>query len=763
MATILIVDDRPTNRELLVSLLGYRGHRLIESDNGVEGLALARAERPDLVIADIVMPSMDGYQFVRELRADPRIAATRVVFYTATYLEAEARTLAERCGVTHIITKPCDPEIVLRIVDEVLSQPADPAPIPDMDERFDREHLRLVTDKLKGTADEVTALNERLSQLVSLTQQLASERHPRRLLENLCHSAREIVGAHLAAIGVRGDNGHRLADLIVSGAGAEETARLSPPLPGVGILASLLAGRPVLRLAGDLGDPPSLGLPQGWPPATSLLAVPIVSPTKIYGWLCLTGKVNGDAFSADDERLALTLAAHAGRTYENGSLYKELEGRALDLQREVEERRRAEETVRLHARRLEALHQLDQAVLAADSAPALASAVVHHLRQVIACDRVYVVLTDADTHIDVVLATESGRPAARAGAALAGGSAPGRAALLAALSGGEARVFGALDAADLPAPLAEWARHGMRSAMAVGLRVRERLIGMLVVGSRDPQAFAEEQTTLAQEMAAPLAIGIEHLRLGERIRQHSAELERRVTERTMQLQAAIDDLESFSYSVSHDLKAPLRHLRGFAKILVDDHAGQLDAEGLRCLERVQAAGQRMEELIADLLSLAHVSVGELTEEAVDLSVLAAGIVNQLRQIGPEREVEAIIAPHVTVQGDRRLLRLVLENLLGNAWKYTGRHPRARIEFGVTEEDGQPVYYVRDDGAGFDPAHAEQLFAPFQRLHSTAEFEGTGIGLAIVQRVIRRHGGRIWAESSVEGGATFSFTLGRLGM
>ncbi|MEN3375114.1 MAG: hypothetical protein V7604_469 [Hyphomicrobiales bacterium] len=223
-------------------------------------------------------------------------------------------------------------------------------------------------------------------------------------------------------------------------------------------------------------------------------------------------------------------------------------------------------------------------------------------------------------------------------------------------------------------------------------------------------------------------------------------------------EAAKEELEAFSYSVAHDLRAPLRGVDGFSQALLEDYADKLDGEGRQYLNYLRESAQRMGRLIDDLLALSRVTRAELVREPIDLAELARSVMAQLQRTEPERRVEMAIDVEIAVEGDARLLRIALENLLGNAWKFTARRAAPRIEVGVTSENGNRAYFVRDNGAGFDMAYASKLFGVFQRLHSTAEFEGTGIGLATVQRIISRHGGRIWAAGAVDRGATFFFTL-----
>ena len=241
----------------------------------------------------------------------------------------------------------------------------------------------------------------------------------------------------------------------------------------------------------------------------------------------------------------------------------------------------------------------------------------------------------------------------------------------------------------------------------------------------------------------------------EEINALNADLRRRAT----QLENANRELEAFSYSVSHDLRAPLRSISGFSQVLFEDYADTLDTEGQDYLKRISDASGRMAQLIDDLLDLSRLSRGEVRRAPVNLSSLAHAVIDDLVAAHPGRDVEVVIAPNLKAEADPHLVRTVLVNLLGNAWKYTNRKDSAHIEFGISEDaEGQPAFFVRDDGAGFDMAYSDKLFGAFQRLHGMKDFPGTGVGLATVQRIVHKHGGRVWAEGIVDQGATFYFTL-----
>jgi signal transduction histidine kinase len=295
-------------------------------------------------------------------------------------------------------------------------------------------------------------------------------------------------------------------------------------------------------------------------------------------------------------------------------------------------------------------------------------------------------------------------------------------------------------------------RLNVHSFLGVPMHARGRVMGGISLArSRAGASYSDADAGTLQDLADRAALALDNAQL-------YAQLQRRVVEATAELRAANQELEAFSYSVAHDLRAPLRSIDGFSQALLDDYAGKLGGDGEGYLTHVRESARQMSHLIDDLLQLSRVTRGELHRGSVDFSRAAQGIVARLQQMEPDRRVEIVIQDGLVATGDATLMGAVLENLLGNAWKFTRQRAVARIELGALAGRRPLVYFVRDNGAGFDMAYAHKLFGVFQRLHSAREFEGTGIGLATVQRIVRRHGGRVWAEAGVDQGATVYFTL-----
>ena len=353
MAKVLVIDDHATNRALIVTLLAHRGHTALEAGDGSEGLSLVRSERPELVICDILMPTMDGFEFVRQLRADPQHHATEVVFYTAHYHEREARNLAKACGVSRILFKPCIPEEVLRILDQALARKK-PAKAQIVAPEFDREHLRLMTDKLSEKVEELKRTNQRLTALSEINLRLASERDPHKLLDHVCRAARDLVSAKYGVLRVKNKGDGDETYFVTSGFDAVTARRLTSPVIDAGVLDQVMRQRASLRLSRAAGNTAAAEFPAEYPPANSLLICPIVSLHAAYGWICLFDKLGADEFTEEDEQVLSIHAAQVGRIYENGTLYLEVERHAARLQAEVAERQLAEMKIR-HLNRVHAV------------------------------------------------------------------------------------------------------------------------------------------------------------------------------------------------------------------------------------------------------------------------------------------------------------------------------------------------------------------------------------------------------------------------
>lgn len=314
------------------------------------------------------------------------------------------------------------------------------------------------------------------------------------------------------------------------------------------------------------------------------------------------------------------------------------------------------------------------------------------------------------------------------------------------------------------------AQFQVRANLIVPLLQNQKLWGLLCIHQCSaPRQWQEIEIEFATQLANHLGVALQHAELMAELRteiderqqaeQRAIALNQGLRQAIVELKAVNKELEAFSYSVSHDLRAPLRSIDGFSQALLEDCSAQLDPMGQDYLRRIRSATQRMGHLIDDLLTLSRVTRSDMHLETVDLSRIASRICTELQQTQLERQVEFAIQPSLVAQGDTHLLQVVLENLLNNAWKFTSNHLQAKIEFGaIAQDSGIFAYFVRDDGIGFDMAYGDKLFSPFQRLHAIGEFPGNGIGLATVQRIVYRHGGRVWAEAAIERGATFYFTL-----
>jgi PAS domain S-box-containing protein len=513
VATILIIEDRPVDRKLLTLVLRSDGHDVIESSDGEEALDIVQQADVDLVISDILMPTVDGYEFVRRLRELPG-GGVPVIFYTATYHEREARTLAERCGVSAILNKPSRPEVVLETVHSVLDTPPQLAePVSDTTD-FNREHLQVVSSVLAARMVELEGGRLRLSALVDIARQVSAQRDPEALLRQVCSAARDVTLAQHAVIGVLNEDRSNLTGVVTRGLERDAAERLVRLPTGSAAWRSLVEDRRPVRARDEGGHADDLGLPTGDAPVYSMLSVPIASPSRVYGWLSLRNKLGADEFTAADEEVALTLGSHAAVAYENAQLYEDLKRHVAALEQEVADRRRAEHALRLRARLAMFSSAVGTSLTASATVPvmlqACADAAVQHLDATLA--RLWIVSDTGDVLLPQASAFSGAEPL------------PARVIRLADPGIGElARrtTSGVLDPRRVE-PAAgdhDWCARG-RVSTFVGhpLIVDDRVVGFFGLYARDP--WGPESLDAIATASREIALGIERRSVEARLRRN---------------------------------------------------------------------------------------------------------------------------------------------------------------------------------------------------------------------------------------------------
>ncbi|HPH98105.1 MAG TPA: GAF domain-containing protein [Anaerolineaceae bacterium] len=594
------------------------------------------------------------------------------------------------------------------------------------------EVIRDITDQ-KMVEEELRRKNRSLMTLSACNQALVRITNENELLNEICRIIVEIGGQRMAWIGfAQSDETKKVLPVAQWGFedGYLETAHITwaDEERGRGPTGTAIrTGQPVV--VHDVVHNPQFApwreaaLQRGY---ASCIAIPLLTAGRAIGALVIyASEVN--AFDSEETELLQRLASDLAYGIES------LRMRA--------ERAHAVEQLRINAEELAALNILARKVSQSLSLDEVAAASIEEVIRVVKPDAAMLFLQDGN---DLILKAASpldtsSRPNHQVGRCLCG----------LAIATGKA-LYSQNILIDSRCTMPSCKDSGIRSVANLPLRCGEAHIGVISLASYQERDF-EKKSTFLETLASQIAIGIHNALLHERVQQHADELEKRVVERTQ-------ELESFTYSVSHDLRAPLRALEGFSKIINEDYSSMLDETGQSYLNRINAASQKMSRLIDDLLSLSRITRSDLNLTRVNLSEIVEKLKTSLMETQPERSVTWIIAPNVVVNGDARLLEVAMSNLLNNAFKFTSKKNYAHIEFGVQRENGQKIYYVRDNGAGFDMTYAGKLFGAFQRLHADTEFEGTGIGLTIVRRILTRHDGKIWVDSAPDKGTTFYFTL-----
>jgi PAS domain S-box-containing protein len=716
MATILVVDDRPTNREFLRTLLGYQSHRVLEANDGAEALALVKSARPDLVISDILMPTMDGYEFVHQLRADPVIAGIPVIFNTAHYLDREARALAEKSGVSHIIHKPAEPEAVLRAVSDVLGLAPAAAPLPTDEVDSGRDDRRVP----RGD-EELKFVNERLAALIELGYQLAVERNPESLLENFCRSARKIIGAKYAVVGVLGDR-TSLRYLITSGMRPGSFSDAGDlPVAG-GLFLKLLKDGKALRFRNVHDHPTGIGVPKSHPEMRSFLGTSISSPAGIYGAFYLGEKIGLGEFTKEDEELAVALAAQLGVTYENVRRFEEVKQRTAELTEEIAERRRAEGALRASEERFSK---------AFSASPIPMSIVSHNDGRYIDVNESFLENSGFAREEIIGHTTEEIGIYAH----------PGERERLRAVLEERGRIRNA-----------EVHRRVKSGEVRVALTSSELIeidgVQCVLTANNDITDRKEAERELA-EHALKLSTSEEALRAKNQELQtmsgqlwHAAKL------------ATVGELAA---SIAHELNNPLATV----SLRVDSLLSQTEEDDPkhRSLSIVGEEVERMGNLVANLLQFSRRKESQVS--TIDIHTEVASTLELFHNHLRNRNINVAMefAPDAQmVQADRQQLRQVFLNVLTNAADAMpdgGTLTIRGVPCNLNSDTALRIEFA-DTGVGIAEQDLPKVTEPF--FTTKPEGKGTGLGLAICKRIVQEHRGRFDITSEVGNGTTVRIVL-----
>jgi signal transduction histidine kinase/DNA-binding response OmpR family regulator len=759
VAKILVVDDHPVNRELLTTLLAYKGHETCEAGDGAEGLAAARDRRPDLVITDVLMPTMDGYEFVRQLRLDPAIANTTVVFCTANYHEREAQMLAAACGVSHIMIKPCEPETILGVVESALGL-ATQTPPPATPTEFSSDHLRLLTDKLSQKSVELESVNQRLTALIELSLELASEAHPPQLLEKVCRSARTLIGASYCMVAAGAADADLAEHFFTGGISAEVARGIALPSLRQGALGAMLEQRCAWRATESMRNAPN-GLPAGFPALHSLLAVPISSLQHTYGWLCLGNKVGGGEFTEADERLLTLLGEQVGRIYENVALFAKVRNDAAALEREATERRLAQGKLQAQLERLGLLHQITRAIGQRQDLRSIFQVVLRNLEDHMAIDFGCICLYEPQQHVFVVssigvrcrgLAREMGIveevriPATDPGIS----------------SCVEGRLIYEPDISNVSLAFTQGPAAGsLRSLVAAPLLAESKVFGALVAARRQANSFSSGECEFLSQLSEHVALAAHQARLYGALQQAYEDL--RYTQQAVMQQERLRALGQMASGVAHDINNAISPVMLYTESLLEQERG-LSPRARLHLQTIQHAIEGVAQTVARMREFYRPRETQLTPMPFDLNRVIDQVVeftharwgDQPQQRGIVIDLCKDLDPDLhEVPGMENEIRDVLTNLIFNAVDAMpeGGKLTLRTHFaaGQSASAADCVHLeVSDSGIGMDEETRRRCLEPF---FTTKGEQGTGLGLAMVYGAAQRHNAELRIDSTPGKGTT----------
>ena len=706
MATILIVEDRPIERKFLATLLKTAGYETVESGDGAEALVLAQRVRPDLVISDILMPSVDGYELVRRMRDMPTLVAIPVIFYTATYNAREAWMLARQCGVAKVLTKPSSPATILETIDDVLSSGSASVREAVADDAFALQHLEVVQSALTAKVADLEASEQRLTAIIGVAHQIAAERSPVAMLARVCRAAREVTLAQHGAIAMLTKDGSAFPWVVTQGTD-DVALRLWTPRVRDAVIHPVIHERRAVRMRNPGGDPAALGFPADHPPLYSCLIVPIAAPQQVFGCLVLRNKLGEDHFSSRDEDVAVALATQAGIAYENSRLFEDVQRHAEALEREVGERQRV-------AAELRQSHERQNF--------ALAAARMGTWEIEFATDRV----KWSETMAAVFGLTPDQAPTT-------------------------AEQFSALihpeDRAVLTAAMNRAVREG--GDFQPEFRVTWPDGSVHTVYGHAQVVFGGDGTPLGL-----LGVGIDIS-------------DRKSLEAQLRQSQKMEAIGQLAGGVAHDFNNLLTAIRGYSDLLADTF--EADDPRRADVEEIISASRRAAALTRQLLTFSRKQVIEPILLDVNQIVTETTKLLR-RVIGEDIEVIVTLAREpAMVVADPSQIEQVVMNLVVNARDAMPRGGRLSIETALTELDEsyatqhltvKPGRYVlmtvTDNGTGMDEATRLRVFEPFFTTKGRAL--GTGLGLATVYGIVSQSSGYIWVYSELAHGTTFKVYL-----
>ncbi len=760
MAKILIVDDYAANREFLVTLLAYKGHDLLEANDGAEALARARSTLPDLIITDILMPTMDGYEFIRQLRMDSAIANTAVIFCTADYHEREAHRLAKSCGVTNLLIKPCEPELVLHAVDAALGLATETL-IPAPPEEFDRDHLRLLTNKLSQKTAELQTVNQRLAALIDISLQLASESDPQHLFEKVCHSARALIGARYCTVAANDDAGEIAEHFFTSGIDAGTALSVGKPSLRQGVLGRMLAEGGSCRLRDLEKDAHSLALPTHFPPARCLLGAPISSLKRTYGWLCFGDKLGSDEFSEEDERLATILGAQVGRMYENVTLYAKAQNYAADLEQEARKRKQTQESLQAQLGRLDLLHDITRAIGERQDLLSIFQVVIRSLEDNLPVEFGCICLYEPIEQVLTVTSVGARSGAlARELALTAGARVPINQNGLSLCVQGQLIYESNTERVPFEFPQ-RLAHAGLRALVVAPLQAESTVFGVLIAARKQPESFSSGDCEFLRQLSKHVALAAHQAQLYVALQGAYEDL--RQSQQAVMQQERLRALGQMASGVAHDINNAISPVALYTESLLEletnlsDRARQYLGTIRRAIEDVAQTVSRMREFYRprepELLS-GRIDLNQIVEQAVEFTRVRWKDVPQERGIVIDLYKE-LTANLPDIVGTESEIRDALTNLIFNAVDAMPDGGKLMLRTHATADRTEHFaetaqLEVSDTGIGMDEVTRRRCLEPF---FTTKGERGTGLGLAMVYGMVERHGAEIEIESTAGVGTT----------